>query len=84
MRGLVPRIHVLVRKKDVDGRDKPGQDEPKPSHLSVKLSTGTDTSIDLRQRALNCRILMAASVERQDAQNSMLRKIPLQSHFGGW
>jgi hypothetical protein len=31
MRGLVPRIHVLVRKKDVDGRVYPGHDEPKPS-----------------------------------------------------
>jgi hypothetical protein len=29
MPGLVPGIHVLnvVRKKDVDGRDKPGHDE---------------------------------------------------------
>jgi hypothetical protein len=26
MPGLVPGIHVLERKKDVDGRDKPGHD----------------------------------------------------------
>jgi len=30
MRGLDPRIHVLIagRQQDVDGRDKPGHDEP--------------------------------------------------------
>jgi hypothetical protein len=30
MPGLVPGIHVFARrdKKDVDGRDKPGHDEP--------------------------------------------------------
>jgi hypothetical protein len=27
MPGLVPGIHVLAAKKDVDGRDKPGHDE---------------------------------------------------------
>jgi hypothetical protein len=27
MPGLVPGIHVLAQKKDVDGRDKPGHDE---------------------------------------------------------
>jgi len=27
MPGLVPGIHVLVKKKIVDGRDKPGHDE---------------------------------------------------------
>jgi hypothetical protein len=27
MRGLVPRIHVFLCGKDVDGRDKPGHDE---------------------------------------------------------
>ena len=27
MPGLVPGIHVLFDKKDVDGRDKPGHDE---------------------------------------------------------
>jgi hypothetical protein len=27
MPGLVPGIHVLQRKKDVDGRDEPGHDE---------------------------------------------------------
>jgi hypothetical protein len=27
MPGLVPGIHVLVPKKDVDGRDKPGHDD---------------------------------------------------------
>jgi hypothetical protein len=27
MPGLVPGIHALVIKKDVDGRDKPGHDE---------------------------------------------------------
>jgi hypothetical protein len=26
MRGLVPRIHVLGKKRDVDGRDKHGHD----------------------------------------------------------
>ena len=30
MPGLVPGIHVLVHKKDVDGRDKPGHDEERP------------------------------------------------------
>ncbi len=29
MPGLVPGIHVLATKKDVDGRDKPGHDEQK-------------------------------------------------------
>ena len=28
MRGLVPRIHVLLCGQDVDGRDKHGHDEP--------------------------------------------------------
>jgi hypothetical protein len=27
MPGLVPGIHVLATKKDVDGRDKPGHDD---------------------------------------------------------
>lgn len=27
MPGLVPGIHVLAAKEDVDGRDKPGHDE---------------------------------------------------------
>jgi len=36
MPGLVPGIHVLVHKKDVDGRDKPGHDER--AALSVRLS----------------------------------------------
>jgi hypothetical protein len=27
MPGLVPGIHVLAPRKDVDGRDKPGHDE---------------------------------------------------------
>jgi hypothetical protein len=29
MPGLVPGIHVLAAKKDVDGRDKPGHDGAK-------------------------------------------------------
>jgi hypothetical protein len=34
MPGLVPGIHVLLRRgdKDVDGRDKPGQDVESVSH----------------------------------------------------
>jgi hypothetical protein len=28
MRGLVPRIHVFTDEKGVDGRDKPGHDDP--------------------------------------------------------
>jgi hypothetical protein len=27
MPGLVPGIHVFIRKQDVDGRDKPGHDK---------------------------------------------------------
>ena len=30
MPGLVPGTHVLVSAKDVDGRDKPGQDDVEP------------------------------------------------------
>jgi hypothetical protein len=29
MPGLVPGIHVFLRAKDVDGRDKPGHDDGK-------------------------------------------------------
>jgi hypothetical protein len=28
MPGLVPGIHAFFRSQDVDGRDKPGHDEP--------------------------------------------------------
>jgi hypothetical protein len=34
MPGLVPGIHVLAPKKDVDGRDKPGHDENHQSELN--------------------------------------------------
>jgi hypothetical protein len=35
MPGLVPGIHVLAPKKDVDGRDKPGHDENHQSELTT-------------------------------------------------
>jgi hypothetical protein len=37
MPGLVPGIHVLATKKDVDGRDKPGHD-------GIRLSAGENYS----------------------------------------
>src|SRR5215469_12746921 len=37
MLGLVPGIHVFttLRPQDVDGRDKPGHDEPVSAHMST-------------------------------------------------
>jgi len=36
MPGLVPGIHVLAKKKNVDGRDKPGHDEWGEGHSKIE------------------------------------------------
>jgi hypothetical protein len=38
MPGLVPGIHVLFDKKDVDGRDKPGHDDMEKGELKCLRS----------------------------------------------
>jgi hypothetical protein len=38
MSGLVPGIHVLARKKDVDGRDEPGHEKATIGH-TIKISS---------------------------------------------
>ena len=47
MRGLDPRIHVLLQRKDVDGRDKPGHDDGKnPMRIAI-VNIGHMVSGDL-------------------------------------
>jgi len=64
MRGLVPRIHVLARGKDMDGRDEPGHDGI-PGHdrikvLSPKVSVAIDGGGALHLDALTADIRLRA------------------------